>query len=318
MLPVKSVYQDLPLGYLDVDTSPPWPLLAINDAALRLLAQPQRTQAHTLTTLLSTLTSSDHARIEAQLRQGKDGSFEICLAAPQTPLAWRHIQLFQKKDHAQLIISDISSIKAESEQIQKEHEHRIKNNFQSLISILELESTFLDSACCQSLIKDHLNYIQTYMDVNRLACYSDTQNGIDFNRYLTTLCQHYQRQFSREFKSANLRLDCPALLLDSKTTSVIGIILSELMINTSKHAFNVDHDNQLFIQVSQDHHQLSIQVQDNGPGLPEHINIESAMSFGLCLIRSSITQLSGQLQYEYRQGSHFQLLLPIHPSQSSN
>lgn len=139
---------------------------------------------------------------------------------------------------------------------------------------------------------------------------SDNLKEISINSYLSPLIDRIVRIFPNSTKvKIEKRID--NFIIDVKILSSIGIIVNEIITNMMKYAFT-DLDNGLIIiSASLKNNHVSIVMQDNGKGLPESENFESATGFGLKLVKILTKQIKGSMQIERKSGTKFILEFDI-------
>jgi len=82
-----------------------------------------------------------------------------------------------------------------------------------------------------------------------------------------------------------------------------------LVLNCLKHAFPGRKDNTIAITLKKTTgKKILLKVQDNGIGLPEHINLTNPASLGFGLVVSLSEQLNGQFGMSSRQGTKFRIV----------
>lgn len=85
-----------------------------------------------------------------------------------------------------------------------------------------------------------------------------------------------------------------------------GLIINELVSNALKYAFPNHRSGEIVVKLCQVYEQLELTIQDNGIGLPEHINCQNAQSLGLSLVYALATeQLDGSLSVDHSYGTKF-------------
>ena len=82
------------------------------------------------------------------------------------------------------------------------------------------------------------------------------------------------------------------LTLESKLALPLGLIISELIVNSYKHAFRNINSPKISIDVNRSADSWKIIYSDNGNGLPKNV----VPSFGTNLIQDLSRQISGQMQ----------------------
>ena len=88
----------------------------------------------------------------------------------------------------------------------------------------------------------------------------------------------------------------------------LGLIVSELVTNAAKHAFNdgfpVSDAPSIFVGLSMgNENSFCLEVCDNGQGFPENFDINTSASKGLTLINSLVKQMKAELVIANNNGS---------------
>jgi two-component sensor histidine kinase len=108
----------------------------------------------------------------------------------------------------------------------------------------------------------------------------------------------------------------------------LAVVLAELLQNAVEHAFSSAGPDSVFIADSEsealghvelvlanDDHHLTLQVRDDGRGLPEGFDIDHTTSLGLSIVRDLVTsQLGGSIAMESKGGTLVTIDLPAQRS----
>jgi two-component sensor histidine kinase len=93
---------------------------------------------------------------------------------------------------------------------------------------------------------------------------------------------------------------------DIDTAIPLGLILNELLTNACKYAFDEGEQGELSIRLEQkEAGNYSLEVKDNGNGMPADFNLTKARSLGLRLVRRLSKQLLGKVTYKNDNGACF-------------
>ena len=105
--------------------------------------------------------------------------------------------------------------------------------------------------------------------------------------------------------------------LDSKTLFPLGIIINELLTNIMKYAFQGRDSGAISLELTRlpgttpDRQEaVRLVIPDNGVGLPEGFNMDTAKGFGLMLVRMLCQQLGGTFTTGSGQGTRSILTFP--------
>jgi len=89
------------------------------------------------------------------------------------------------------------------------------------------------------------------------------------------------------------------------TAVPFGLLLNELVTNAFKHAFRDRADGMLRVTLRMESGQAALEVEDDGPGLPEGFAVSESSSLGLRLACVLAEQLGGSLAWGSGSGAHF-------------
>jgi len=124
---------------------------------------------------------------------------------------------------------------------------------------------------------------------------SSDLSEIDFSSYLKTITEDLAGTYSLIRKRPQIVIDAEEAALGIDQAIPCGLIVNELITNALKYAFTDDTaDNRLTIRLRKDETGIiSIQVSDNGPGLPAGIDIDKTQTLGLQLVSLLTRQIRG-------------------------
>ena len=186
----------------------------------------------------------------------------------------------------------------------KEAHHRIKNNLQSVTSLLNLQIHLSSNMETQKALETTIMRIKAIASVHELLSGSSNASGmVDLKELFLILMKNYEMQASLMHIRVSTKL-ISYLLPFSKATS-LALILNEIITNCFKHAFPKDEaaetDRHIQLHMIESRCNLIITIIDNGVGLKEQLSadIMQRESMGMKLIRSLATH-DLDAEYEIR------------------
>ncbi|MGV3523204.1 MAG: sensor histidine kinase [Candidatus Sericytochromatia bacterium] len=216
-------------------------------------------------------------------------------------------------------MKDISERRSASNQIEKalyergillqEIHHRVKNNFQVILSLLNLQLRKLQNPVASTHLIEARNRIRSMALVHdKLYEFSDV-SAIDGADYLQQLTQELYTSFLPEIGGVQLIRRLHAVMLPVEQAIPCGLLVNELLTNAFKYAFPEDIPAEAWIEISlhAEGQQICLSVADNGCGLPPEICPESASSLGLQLLRGLVRQLNARFCLERTGGTRWEL-----------
>ncbi|TXB66921.1 PAS domain S-box protein [Vicingus serpentipes] len=177
----------------------------------------------------------------------------------------------------------------------KEVHHRVKNNLQLLLSLSRLKDQ--DGKISTSEIEDSISSIATAYE----AIYkSDRLDKISIKKYFHQIFLTILNVGDIDYK-----IICDELENKIDFLIPLGLIVTELINNSLKHAFgNVKFKN-IQMEIQEESNELVIEYSDNGLGYSEESlkSIKQSSSFGLSIIEGLVDQLNGNIQFFNNNGA---------------
>ncbi|HEY4108518.1 sensor histidine kinase [Puia sp.] len=200
---------------------------------------------------------------------------------------------------------------AEKEWLVKELHHRVKNNLQIVMSLLNTQSHYLDNEKAQAAIGQSRNRMYALSLIHQRLYQSDNLERIEMKRYVPDLVQHLRDSFPVQRRVA-FHLDIDPHPLDVAVAIPIGLILNEAITNALQYAFPDKHAGSIRIGLWQPHGIL-LEIADDGIGLGPDFDIRRRHTMGLQLIETLVQQLEGTVLVTGEKGVRISIRIPQPP-----
>ena len=217
-------------------------------------------------------------------------------------------------DITQAILSRIELKKNldEKEILLKEVHHRVKNNLNIIISLLNLQSRMIqnkDQAI--DAFNETRNRIFSMSLVHEKLYKSEDFSHIDMKDYIYTITNHYI-QVANSGQRIDLSFDLDSIFMEISDAIPCGLIINELITNAFKHAFPGDHKGKIVISLKETADQMNymLVISDNGIGINTGIDFNNPPSLGLKIIKLLTDQLNGTLNFHCNNGTIVTILFP--------
>ena len=204
----------------------------------------------------------------------------------------------------------------EKEALIHEIHHRVRNNFQVILSILNLQKGKIECGYQCDLIRDSQNQIYSMSAIHDQLYEAQDINQIDLAKYITELSAKIFRSFGVSKKRIQCALDCHHITLAVGEAIPLGLVINEMIVNALKYAFPNNAKGKINITVNQtDHGHISVTVADTGIGLADDFDIKTHGRTGIQLINNIIkNQLNGTFEYNNAEGASFCFTFPLDAS----
>lgn len=241
---------------------------------------------------------------EAVLAENQNQNFELVFAlsivsAIVLLLLYKQFRL-KKKLNAQHNV--IQKLLCEKEWLLKEIHHRVKNNLQIVISLLHIQSEYLDNEDALMAIQNSQHRMYAMSLIHQKLYQSDNLANIDMSWYIYELIRYMKEWFDTDAK-INFILNTEKVYLDVAQAVPFGLIINEAVNNAIKYAFPLDKKGEVIIELKSngaDNYQLII--ADNGVGLPKDFEETERNSLGMNLMMGLTDQIDGIFEMKTQNG----------------
>ncbi|MER3317654.1 MAG: sensor histidine kinase [Allomuricauda sp.] len=196
----------------------------------------------------------------------------------------------------------------EKETLLKEVHHRVKNNLQTVSSLLSLQSRAIDDSKISSIIKSSQNRVVSMAMVHEMLYKRDDYlSKIELEPYVQELCDYLVRSVKGSGNNVKVNLDIKNYKLSIDTVIPLGLIINETITNALKYGIAEVRDGEIHVSVERiADNRYKMYLGDNGIGYSEEINPKTSNSLGLKLIYNLARQLRGSITRDYtKKGTHY-------------
>jgi two-component sensor histidine kinase len=207
----------------------------------------------------------------------------------------------------------------------REVHHRVKNNLQTISSLLRLQARRLAPGEGQEALREAERRVRSIAVVHEILS-REPGDEVPFDEIVGSLVRMAEDSaLSGHGVTIQVTGDIGEVGADVATP--LAVVLAELLQNAVEHAFpsngtdgaqaaegegegtEIGH---VDLVLANDGRRLTLQVRDDGVGLPAGFDIEATKSLGLSIVRDLVTgQLEGTIIMESRGGTLVTLDIPV-------
>lgn len=238
----------------------------------------------------------------------------------------RKVGITDKKGKAQYLLGvseDITErknmekiLRAESQKnrrLLRELQHRTKNSFQILQSMVNLEYSQAYNENNKEIFKNMNTRVRAIADLYTLLYETNSVDRVELAMYFDKIVDTAKALNPQIHFSVNLE-NC---VIPADKAVNIGLVLNELLTNALKYAFrdfahSAETSPKITIELKKSEANLFISVRDNGQGLPRGFDLKVLKGLGLELVDSIIHHLRGRLDWDrtLRTGTRWFINIP--------
>lgn len=196
----------------------------------------------------------------------------------------------------------------EKEGLIKEVHHRVKNNLQLTMSLLNSQSYYLEDPSAIAAIRESQHRIKSIALIHQKLYQTENVATININPYVSELVD-YLRDSIGGGKQITFEMNLMDLEMDIAQAVPLGLFLNEAITNIFKYAFPGAMTGHVQITLQPyDNTRNLLRITDNGIGLPEGFDNEQSNTLGMTLMKGLSTQMDGDLVIESKNGLSISLI----------
>jgi two-component sensor histidine kinase len=155
---------------------------------------------------------------------------------------------------------ELQNIHDEKVFLLKEMHHRIKNNMQVMMGLLETQSFKVKDPIYKQMFQNHVDRIKAMSYLHQNLYEEKSRSLIDMHEYLGSIIRNLQLMTSN---SINAQID--ACELDMHQALNVGLIVNETVSNAIKYAYD-DFNGTIIVTLSRKNGKCMLHIQDFGKG----------------------------------------------------
>ena len=190
----------------------------------------------------------------------------------------------------------------EKEWLLKEIHHRVKNNLQIVMSLLNSQTVYIDNEPALTAIHDSQHRVHAMSLIHQKLYGSENVSTIDMSIYIRELVTYLSESFDTG-QRIRFAYDIEPLEMDVSQAVPLGLILNEAITNAIKYAFPDGRSGiiSLSLTTTAPQHYV-LRVSDNGIGISANLNSKKG-SLGMSLMEGLSEDLNGSFAIENDHGT---------------
>ncbi len=191
---------------------------------------------------------------------------------------------------------DLQARSDEKDTLLKEVHHRVKNNLQTVSSLLSLQGRSLTDPRIKGILKSSQNRVICMAMVHEMLYMREDLSKIQYRTYVRELSEYLVKSLKGVNNKVTLNIDIPDIELGIDTAIPLGLLINEAITNSLKYGIKDDREGEIHIAIEQqDEQSYVLEIGDNGAGYSDSANLKNSGSLGLKLIHNLARQLKGTI-----------------------
>lgn len=204
---------------------------------------------------------------------------------------------------ALVLLRDVSEIRSRDRLLLskdatiREIHHRVKNNLQTVQSLLHLQRRRLDSEEARRAVAQSARRIGAIAIVHETLSV-DASDHVDFDTVLGRVLRLVEEGFDSPDRPLRFAVDGRVGELAGAVAMPLAVAVAEVLQNAVDHA-EPGRDLEVSVALAGNARELSIRICDNGPGLADGFSLDRDSGLGLTIVRTFVvSDLGGTMTME--------------------
>jgi two-component sensor histidine kinase len=223
-------------------------------------------------------------RLNARGTRGEAGGEALLLVGLDDVSATREFEDFQ------------ASREQEQEVLLKEVHHRVANSLQIIASLLLLKARAVQSIETRQHLHDVHNRLISLATVQRQLSVSRSGSDVDLSSYLKVLCEGLARSMVADDRTVAITASSASGPIKSEDAVSIGLIVTELVINSLKHGFPNGSNGHIAVDFVRGEADWRLSVSDDGVGRPADPAIRVQPGLGTSIVEALARSLGARVE----------------------
>lgn len=192
----------------------------------------------------------------------------------------------------------------EKEAMMMEIHHRVRNSLQVIINLLTFQANHTQDDTTLAVLRDSRRRVKSMAMIHEQLYQVANFTEVDLAEYIPTLATNLLAAYRANLGPVTLKLDLHETVLDVEQAVPCGLIISELVSNTLRHAFPLGQAwpegfvGEIRIALRLVEETCILSVSDNGIGLSKDFNFPDESTLGMFLIKTFAEQLNATVSWD--------------------
>jgi two-component sensor histidine kinase len=171
----------------------------------------------------------------------------------------------------------------------KEMHHRVKNNLQTIAMLLRLQLGQDKALSPQDILNESINRVLSIATVHEILSEA-VADEVDILDLIERVSRTISGNMINPTADISIIVHGDEVLLDSQRATGLTLVANELLQNAIEHGLADRARGKITVNLTQTHNCLTLNVTDDGCGLPADFDLETDLGLGLNIVRTSVLE----------------------------
>jgi two-component sensor histidine kinase len=193
----------------------------------------------------------------------------------------------------------------------REVHHRVKNNLQTIASLLRIQARRSGSPEASRALEEAVERVSSMAVVHEMLSAS-TDETVDFGEAARTVVDMVRQGIAGTGSEVTVEVEGTTGHVAASTATSLALVTAELVHNAIEHGIGPRGHGAVNVSMRRLPDEIHLVVRDDGEGLPEAFDPESHANLGLAIVRTIVQDdLRGTLAFGRGRGTTVTIRVPV-------
>jgi two-component system, sensor histidine kinase PdtaS len=220
-------------------------------------------------------------------------------------------QVVERTAHLERALAERDDLLRCKDHLLHEIGHRVRDSLQVVMSLVSIQIGRSREPVVQQALQATLARIHAVARVHDRLFSSDGSGLVRMDRYLREICQGITDAIDVDGTRQILEIEAEAIELSADVAFPLGLIVTELVSNALRHAFDTSRMGTAWVQFRRSPDgMLKLVVADDGRGIASGVEFSDTVGLGMQIVALMVQRLRATLSVGHAHGSCFTLRIP--------
>jgi two-component sensor histidine kinase len=242
------------------------------------------------------------------------GALEAEIAVAGRVLLYRTVAL---EPGAALLVEDVTDARRRDAELKvkeatiREVHHRVKNNLQTISSLLRIQARRMESDEASRALAEAVERVGSMAVVHEMLSAS-TDERVDFGEAARTVVDMVRQGLAGVAGKVRVGVEGTTGEISASAATSLALVTAELVHNAIEHGFGPLEAGSVVVTMRRMPDELRLTVRDDGRGLPEGFDLADSAHLGLAIVRTLVEDdLRGTLTFRGERGTTVAITVPV-------
>lgn len=245
---------------------------------------------------------------------GSGAAREMTVDVSGRSLRYRTIALAEA---ALVLVEDVTEARRRDQELRvkeatiREVHHRVKNNLQTIASLLRIQARRSSSEEAAHALREAVERVSSMAVVHEMLAES-TEESVDLAAAIRTVVDMVVRGHTGADTKILLKVQGDTGLVTAPVATSLALVAAELVHNAIEHGVGSRGRGSVTVNMRRTPVEVVLTVHDDGPGFPADFSADSSANLGLAIVRTVVEDdLRGTLSFGTAAGTLVSVRVPV-------